>query len=321
MRRVLGVDLDAEAPHVFGNAAPGTVLLHDADGACYRAAATAKTLGTVYRRFIQEVLADKFCTGAEYVQAHITLAGSRKADRPLYPTALPYQANRNGKSKPPLLEPLRALLASGAEPLPDGMELVAHRYWEADDGVVMESYRQGSTGVVKSEDKDLRMTPHPYYDSSTGKIDIISDHFGWIDEAYTEGMKLKVQGHGTKFFWAQMLAGDRADNIRGLERYRGRRVAEAGALEFLQGIDDENEAANRVLWEYARSGQDALAEAEVLWLRRDEQDSAFAYIMELELNAALNKWVRELHDYHKQVLAAAQEARKHSEYEETFHGG
>ena len=313
MRTLLGVDLEADAPALFENAVPGTVLLLDADGACYRAAATVKTLETAYRRFIQEVLTDKFLTRAAAVVAHITLSGGRKANRDLYPTALPYQANRNGKSKPPLLEPLRALLESGREPLPDGVELVAHRYWEADDGIVMQSYQQRQHGIVKSDDKDLRMVQYPYYEASTGKIDIIENRFGWIKDAYTDGLKLKVQGHGTKFFWAQMLMGDRADNIRGLERLQGQRVAEAGALKFLENIDDENEAANRVLWEYARSGQNALAEAEVLWLRRDEQDSAYRYLMELELDAPLRKWLGELHDYHHELLSAAVEARAHEE--------
>ena len=310
MRTVLGVDLDADAPDLFDAAVPGTVLLLDADGACYRAAATAKTLGTAYRRFIQEVLTDQFLTKAASVQAHITLAGGRKADRALYPTVLPYQANRNGKSKPALLEPLRQFLAAGSEPLPDGIELTAHSYWEADDGLIMDATSTGAGCIMKSDDKDLRMARCPYWECGTGVLDVIDNRYGWIAPAYTAGHKLKVVGHGTKFFWAQMLVGDRADNVRGLGLIRGQRIAESGALEFLADINDENEAADRVLWEYARSGQDALAEAEVLWLRRSTEDSAYKYLMELALDGGLSAWMQELRAYHKRLFKLASSAEE-----------
>lgn len=307
MKQLFGVDLTEAEETLFPDAKPGTVLILDADGACYRAAATAKKIDTVFSRFCQEVLTDKFLTRAEYVEAHITLAGGAKADRDKYPTLRPYQANRSGKAKPPLLEPLRNMLAEGRHALPDGVELIAHHYWEADDGVTMSSYRQGKNGVVKSDDKDLRMTPHPYFEKGLAKVFTLpeGDRFGWIDDDYTPSLKLKVRGHGTKFFWAQMLMGDKADNIRGLDRLKGKLVGEAGTLDFLGPIDDENEAANRILWEYARTKQDALAEAQVLWMRRNEDDCAYKYLCELDLDADLRRWIDGLHTYHQAILKEA----------------
>ena len=139
-------------------------------------------------------------------------------------------------------------------------------------------------------------------ETKRGKLDVITDRFGWIGEDFTPSLKLKVSGHGTKFFWAQMLMGDSADNVRGLSKLDGKAVAEVGTLEFLQAITDENEAANRVLWAYARNGQDALAEAQMLWLRRSHTDCAYRYFSELDLDANLRTWINQLHDYHQAVL-------------------
>lgn len=307
-RIVLGVDLST-VPPLFPEAVPGRALLLDGDGAAYRAAATAKTLPTVVKRFITEVLTDQFITGAQEVRIHLTAAGGAKAGRSLYPTAKPYQGNRKGKSKPPLLEPLRELLGTPAAVeqygVPPEWYINLHRFWEADDGLMQDALVYGDRGVMKSDDKDLRITPGPYWEIDRGRLDVIDNRYGWVADAYTESGKLKVKGHGTKFYFAQLLMGDRADNIQGLSRLRGKLIGEAGTLDFLGPIDCEDEAANKILWEYARSGQNALAEAEVLWMRRHGEDSAYAYLMELNLDGDLRKWLTQLNDYHQQILRNA----------------
>ena len=304
-RIVLGVDLST-VPPLFPDAVPGRALLLDGDGAAYRAAATAKTLPTVVKRFITEVLTDQFITGAQEVRIHLTAAGGAKAGRSLYPTAKPYQGNRKGKSKPPLLEPLRELLGTPAAVeqygVPPEWYINLHRFWEADDGLMQDALVYGDRGVMKSDDKDLRITPGPYWEIDRGRLDVIDNRYGWIADAYTEGGKLKVKGHGTKFFWAQMLMGDSADHVRGIHKLNGKLCAEAGALDFLSKIEDEDEAANQILWAYAKIGQDALAEAQVLWLRRTESDCAHRYLTELNLDPALRKWVDDLHAYHTALI-------------------
>lgn len=306
-RQLLGVDLDSLGDQ-FERTVPGRVLLLDGDGPAYRAAATAKTLPTAVRRFATEVLTDMFLTGASEVRIHLTGQGGAKAGRGLYPTAKPYQGNRKNKSKPPLLEPLREFLGSEASQesgaVPADWYINLHRFWEADDAIIQDALVYGERGVVKSDDKDLRLTPGPYWETKTGQLDVIHNRFGWIKDGYTESLKLKVLGHGTKFFWAQMLMGDSADNVRGLSKLDGKLIAEAGTLDFLGPIDDENEAANRILWAYARNGQDALAEAQMLWLRRTEQDCAYRYLTELDLDPKLRTWLDGLHDYHRQYKEA-----------------
>ena len=96
---VLGVDLGTLESQ-FQSAVPNRVLLLDGDGAAYRAAATAKTLPTAFKRFVTEVLTDMFNTQSQLVRVHLTGAGGAKANRGLYPAAKPYQGNRQGKAKP-----------------------------------------------------------------------------------------------------------------------------------------------------------------------------------------------------------------------------
>lgn len=307
MQNVLGVDLNADVEPLFDNATPGTVLLSDGDGAAYRAAATAKTLPTAYRRFIQEILAEQFLTKTETAEVYLTSSASLKADRDKYPTWKPYQGNRSNKKKPALLEPLRQFLANEPDDLPEGMEVQMEHYWEADDTLIMRAHILGDHAVMRSDDKDLRLTPGPYFENSTAVIDRIEGTYGWIGREYTPAGQLKVTGHGTKYFWAQMLYGDAADNIRGLDRYEGKLIGPVKALEVLDPIECENEAANKILWAYAKHGQDALAEAQMLWLRRNESDCAYQYLTELDLDKGIRDWLEQLHRYHAKYKQHIQE--------------
>lgn len=309
-----GEEFWAGKSELFEGAQPGRILLLDADGPAYVASCTAKTLDTAIRRFIKLALTQMFLTNSEHGKLYLTASGCVKAYRDCYPTVKPYQGNRSGKAKPPLLEPLRCAIAriaaEGGAGLPPELSVELHHYWEADDAMIMDAHAQGPLGLVESADKDLRLTPGPYLEQETGVIDIISNRYGWISEAYTPAGKLKIKGHGTAFFWAQMLMGDKADNVVGLSKLDGKPIGERGALNFLEGITSEQEAAEKVAWAYVRNGQDMLAEAECLWLRRNQHDSAYDYFMELDLGAKLNKWYTELHDYHLDLIAREKDRRR-----------
>lgn len=308
MRQWKGIDLAAVPAQFDPKPAGRRVLVLDADGPAYGAVTTAKTLPTALRRFVQKVLEIQFLTNSTEVRLHLTARGSKKAHRKHYPTFWPYQEKRNSSPKPPLLEPLRQAVFDSYE-RSDGLIPVEwfvdmHHYWEADDGMIMDGVRYGNDCIIWSEDKDLRLTSAPYFERSTGRTDFIDNRFGWIGEAFTDAGKLKVIGHGTKFFWAQMLMGDGADRVRGLDKYLGKNIAERGALDILSGIQDESEAANLILSAYVRAKQNALAEAECLWLRRSQEDSAHRYITELNLLPPLKQWLDDLHGYHAAVIAA-----------------
>lgn len=288
-----GIDTDSLPPQ-FDTAVPGRVLLLDGDAAIYKCASTVKTLDTAVRRFVKSVLEYKFLTNCSTVRVHLTSKKSIKANRDWYPAIKPYQGNRTGKPKPPLVEPLRNAIAYHASNetgmIPEDWVVMLHDYWEADDGLIMDAVYYKDGGVIWSEDKDLRLTPGPYYEIETGRTDYIDNRFGWISEAYTPGGDLKAKGHGTKFFWWQMLAGDEADNVKGITKLYGKLCGKRAALDLLQPIMDENEACNRILWAYAKNQQHYLPEAELLWLRRHPEDSAAAYIGSLDLDPKLRKW-------------------------------
>lgn len=300
-----GVEL-ASLPSQFEPTVPGRVLVLDGDGPAYRAAAKAAQLPTAMRRYVTLVLEEMYLANCTEVRIHLTAKGCKKAHRGLYPTFWEYQSKRSGRPKPPLLEPLRQAIERAVEQgdplIPEGWWTQLHHYWEADDGIIMDGVVYGDNCVIRSDDKDMRITQAPFMEPSTGKIDYIDNRYGWLGEAYTPSGKLKVTGHGTKFFWAQMLMGDKADTVRGLDRLDGALVGESGTLKFLMPIMDENEAANAVLAAYARNKQNPLAEAEMLWLRRSETDSAYRYISELELLPPYRQWIEDLHGYHLQVL-------------------
>lgn len=303
---LLGIDTDALAPQ-FDNAVPGRVLLLDGDADCYKAASTAKTLDTAVRRFVKDVYEHMFMTNCSTVRIHLTAKHCRKANREWYPTVKPYQGNRGGKPKPPLLEPLRIALAHRAS-LEDGSipldwTLFYHDYWEADDGIVMDSVYYKDNGVVWSEDKDLRLVPGPYHEIATGRNDYIDNPFGWVKMGATEGGALSVKGHGTKFFWAQLLMGDSADNVKGITKLDGKLCGPAAAVDFVLPMQSEDEAANKILWAYAKNQQHFLPEAECLWLRRHAEDSAYNYIQSLDLDKPLRTWLEQQHAVHLKLFA------------------
>ena len=79
-----------------------------------------------------------------------------------------------------------------------------------------EAIAQGRSNlsVIVSKDKDLRMVPGLHYDFDTEQVISVGDPFGclWIDSSKSSKT---LKGWGTKFFWAQCLMGDTADNIQG----------------------------------------------------------------------------------------------------------
>jgi hypothetical protein len=290
----------SDLPSMFERTVAGRTLILDADFPAYQAAATVKKLSTAITRFQTLVETERFLTGAEFVQVHLTPRGCTKCRRYDYPTVKPYQAQRTGP-KPALLTPLRdAILAADWDP---HWSVFGWRDREADDGMIMHGLLLGDKGIISSGDKDLCLTPGPYWINDEGRLDVIKDRFGWIKASRTPGGTNKVLGHGTKFFWAQMLMGDSADNVKGILKYMGGDCGAVGAWTALRDVQTEDEAANLVLRAYAKIQQDPLAEAQCLWLRRSLDDCAYRYLCELNLDADLRAWLDALHLYHQQVLA------------------
>lgn len=291
-------DFLTDVPRQFDAVVKGRVCLLDGDFPAYKASATVKQLKTAVNRFLTLCETERILTDAETVRIHITPEGCYKLHRFFYPTAQVYQANRKGKPKPILLEQLRGKLQE--LDMPKNMELF---YWydrEADDGLMMDAY-QFPTAIMNSGDKDLNIAPCGLWLPDECRIDYIEDRYGWIaTKSLSSGNKLI--GHGTKFFWAQMLAGDYADNVKGILLLDGQKCGNTKAVDLLRDIKSESDAAELVIRKYLEIGQNPLAEAECLWLRRTYDDSAFRYISELGLPDKLQRWINDLNTYNLEYV-------------------
>lgn len=267
-------------PAQFDDYTPGQLLILDADGPAYRASANARTLATALKRFQTEILEQLFLTGSERASLHLTSSTCDKNGRFRIIGDKPYQGQRKSGIKPALLEPLRQAVALEQNWLPEYTATMQHLV-EADDSMMCESYSTGDSGVMWSDDKDLRMTPHPYWDKDKGII-IRGHGFGSLYMKTTPSGLNKCLGYGKKFFWAQMLMGDSADWITGIRKLNGKNCGPAYAFEFLDPLQTETQVANQVISAYRKIDQNPIPEGYLLWLLRNPKDSFWLYLNELK---------------------------------------
>ena len=117
---------------------------------------------------------------------------------------------------------------------------------EADDAL---GINQTSETVICSIDKDLRMIPGQHYNFVTG-----------------EWFKVEPED-GIRFFYKQLLTGDRTDNIFGV---KGVGTKRADAL--LQDAETESEMYQVCLQAYEKDETRLLNNGRLLWIRRQENE-------------------------------------------------
>lgn len=278
----------------------GRILLYDGDGACYTHTNGVAKIETALRRFHEDIETHLFLAKCSSARVHLTPRGCFKNGRHLLNTVKPYQANRNGKQKPPLLEVLRVQAEQYFKDHPY-ITVIAHHDIEADDGLMIDAFSLKNTCTI-SPDKDLRINPYESYDVDEGKFLVLpkGDTFGWIDRKFwlTPSGKTasKLIGKGSKFFWAQMLMGDEADNVQGILKLDGKLCGEAGAFNALKDIDNPDEAANLVIDGYRKINQNVIAEGEAMWLLRNREDSAYKFFLEHDLSPANKQFVEDCYN-------------------------
>lgn len=267
-----------------------TVLIMDGDAACYEAACSTGNLSTAVKRVKLKIMEAMFLTSCSTARVHITPEGSLKNGRKHIKAFKPYQANRSDKAKPAILEPLRQCIQGLIKD--DAISVFAHYDIEADDAIIQDSYIYKDC-IVWSADKDLRLTPARFYDIQTGVISYLDNRFGYIRKDTTASGIPKPKGHGTKFFWWQMIMGDTADNVKGLSSFRGKSIGMMGGYEHINSIADESACANKVIDMYREIDQNPLPEGELMWLTRWPNDSFYNYINELNLSADNKTFIAE----------------------------
>jgi len=135
--------------------------------------------------------------------------------------------------------------------------------YEADDAVAMRAHELGLDNVVLAFiDKDLKCIGGTWFNYNKMIIE------GFINET-----------DAFRFFYKQMLVGDKTDNIFGIKG-----VGDVKAGKLLENCEDENQMIKIVWSEYQKHfGEIAkdrfLENADLLWLRRSFDDVKSEFLM------------------------------------------
>lgn len=198
---------------------PNLVVQLDADFYAYRYAWTDESVEENCRKVKESILKLKRKLGAHRINVHVTQG--LKSGRELVASVKEYQGNRKPNPKQERVELIRNYLANLENAGIDGLKVVRSVVREADDAMGILQCRELENSCIVSSDKDLWMIPGFHFDAETETI-VHTDSFGWLRDGETPSGQSKLIGKGSKWFWAQMLMGDRADNIPGLPKLSGR---------------------------------------------------------------------------------------------------
>lgn len=270
----------------------GRVLLHDSDFACCEVADMDVPAAQNMKNLIDLLNMKRVSVGASQMTCFITLG--YKSGRDTMATVKPYQENRDPDAPIKVrVRELRHLLANYNS---EHITVIVGHFFEADDLMCREQNRLRAEGVdvvLMSGDKDLWMVQGQHACPKTGRIWNV-DGYGHTEYREVGNMKPKLVGEGTSWFWHQMVMGDKADNIPGLEKIANETLdriqplksgkprkqgsaacGEAKAVALLDGVTSDKAAAKLVYnayWEYYGSLAMVrfIEQAYLLWMQRND---------------------------------------------------
>ncbi len=297
-----GIDLDGLAHEtkqvIFPKMVPGRMAHIDADFLAYQCS---------YEKKGEEKSWDDMCynarigietlhrmAGAEHRTLHLTGSTSDKGGRFDIALLKEYQATRkNRDNRPRYLDRMK-------EYMHKELGAVIHMKCEADDGMSSSQFKAVADGqekfsIIVSKDKDLMQVPGLHLVWETGEI-INADAFGKLYFKEKSNGDEKLVGYGSKFFWAQMLMGDTADNISGLPRLcvqnKIKTCGQMTAFAMLEDCKTDKACFEMVRYLYQECGKKAkqyfkdyrddtpitadrafITEAQLLWMRRQPYDA------------------------------------------------
>lgn len=216
-------ELQLQESEPFPETIPNSELQFDGDIACYRNAWPEQPLATDIKNLKRHIELKRLQSAMATVNVHTTNGG--KSGREAIAQVNKYQEKRNkgDPEKMARVHKLREFLRGYAD-----VRVQAMPQWflEADDSMSIRQRECQEAGVVSkimTVDKDLNMVMgnHIHYETL---VEETVTGFGYLKIIMTTGTKpqKKVVGKGTKFFWFQVLMGDKADSIPGLPSVSGR---------------------------------------------------------------------------------------------------
>lgn len=243
-----------------------TTALIDGDILLYRAGfATQKTLiNELGEKYIVAEPVSHSCSILDHMIRSILITteayeyrlyiGSGVTFRHEIAKTLPYKGNRTAPKPVNFVEMKDYLVSSWG-----ALEI---RGIESDDQIGIDSNTLAGECVICSIDKDLLMLPGTHYNFVTGCFKEVVDP-GFLE---LQVKPLKLTGGGIKWFWAQMLLGDRVDNIPGLTGYGPRKT-----YEVLNKSKNLQKTVNEL---YFKQGKEKCLDeiGNLLWIQRKEND-------------------------------------------------
>ena len=221
----------------------GKVLI-DGDIIAYRAACSTEQMGAKDTEAkvdaLIDFILDKTVLFPEILEDYIVYLTGNGNFRFEIAKSHVYKGNRKSVQKPRHLQHARDYMESKYKATISEGE-------EADDLIAIEAARLGYDACVASIDKDMLQIP--------------CWHFNIVRGDYTK----VTPDEGIKFFYTQILTGDRADNIVGLFK-----VGPKKAEKILDGATEEEDLWDRVVKAYDGDEERVIENARLLWLRREE---------------------------------------------------
>ena len=221
------------------------IALLDSDILAYRIgfACEAESVGLALSRLdkiITDILLDCDHGDFFYDEWKLFLTGSNNFRKEIATTAV-YKGNRTAP-KPQHLPALRKHMI-------EQWGAVVAEGEEADDAIAIEGTRYGDSCIMVSLDKDFDQIPGWHYNFVKKK------HYH-VDQA-----------QGDRFFYTQILTGDKADNIIGLFR-----VGPVKAAKLLEETTTVKEMYDACVKAYDGNADRVIENARLLWLRRYDNE-------------------------------------------------
>jgi len=219
------------------------LILIDGDIVAYRCGfATenerAKSACNTTGAYLAEMLTDlcsRFGLDADELNYQVFLTGSTNFRNDVAVTA-PYKGNRKATPKPKHLQAIRDYLVTQWDAIISDNE-------EADDLIAI--WATDDEAVIASLDKDFDQVPGQHYNFVKKELYNVTDN------------------EAVRFFYTQLLTGDRVDNIIGLKG-----IGPVKAAKALADLTTDIEMYNKVVEMYDGDKVRVLENARLLWLRR-----------------------------------------------------